>query len=127
MVGKYDILLNGECVGSADVSKEGLYYNFSCQCTLKRNTVYKLILVSGQKNMTLGIPIPAGNGFVLHKKLPVKHFEEQEYQFHAVPKQVQSEGIFIPIRPEEPFPYLNRLSNACLKRKNGVIGIVLYE
>lgn len=36
-------------------------------------------------------------------------------------------GRFIPIKPEEPFAYIERLKDAYLVRQDGQVGIIIKE
>lgn len=124
---EYTILLGTQNVGQAQVRRDGLYYDFYCRCRFSGDVIMKIAVSCGEKTEILGTPVPQGKDFVLHKKLPVKYFGEGEFGFRAVPKQAQLDGFFVPIRPEEPFSYLNRLKNARLQRRDGVIGVVLQD
>lgn len=124
---EYTILLGTQNVGQAQVRRDGLYYDFYCRCRFSGDVIMKIAVSCGEKTEILGTPVPQGKDFVLHKKLPVKYFGEGEFGFRAVPKKAQLDGFFVPIRPEEPFSYLNRLKNARLQRRDGVIGVVLQD
>lgn len=124
---EYTILLGTQNVGQAQVRRDGLYYDFYCRCRFSGDVIMKIAVSCGEKTEILGTPVPQGKDFVLHKKLPVKYFGEGEFGFRAVPKQAQLDGFFVPIHPEEPFSYLNRLKNARLQRRDGVLGVALRE
>lgn len=124
---EYTILLGTQNVGQAQVRRDGLYYDFYCRCRFSGDVIMKIAVSCGEKTEILGTPVPQGKDFVLHKKMPVKYFGEGEFGFRAVPKQAQLDGFFVPIRPEEPFSYLNRLKNARLQRRDGVLGVALRE
>ena len=123
----YDIHLNSSIIGQAEVSREGLYYNIVCRCQLPERSLCKIQITCEDQTELLGTPVPQGKDFVLHKKLPIKYFGEGEFKFRAVPKQAQLDGFFVPIRQDEPFAYLNRLKNARLQRRGGVLGVVLQD
>lgn len=120
MEGIFEILLEGRCIGQAVVKRDGLYYDFACRCNLKNDMIYKLLLILPQKYRILGTPAPDGHTFLLRKKLPVKCFSDDVPSFCAVPG-------FIPIVENQPFHYLNLLSNAILTRYEGKTGIILRE
>ena len=56
MTHTYDILLGGEGVGKAQVTREGLYYCFRCQLHLSGEVMYKLVLQKEGQSLDLGIP-----------------------------------------------------------------------
>ena len=124
---EYDILLGRQSIGCAQVQREGLYYNFFCNCRFSGDVMMKVEVSCGGKTVVLGTPSPQGREYVLRKKLPAKYFGVGGFEFRAVQKQAHIDGLFVPIRPDEPFSYLNRLRNAHLERKNGVLGVVLQE
>ncbi len=123
MEGIHDIYLGEQQVGSAEVTREGLYYRFRCSCSLEGNSVCR-VNVCGQ---TLGVLIPRGELFCLETKLPAKRFANKIPIFSVQPNRPVLEGRFIPISPEEPFAYISRLKNAHLARQDGQLGIVIKK
>ena len=121
----YDILLGGRPVGTAAVTKEGLYYHFDCRCDFTGEVMHRIVVRFGQKEVFLGIPVPEGGKFVLRKKIAVKNFPEGEFSFRAVAKRGQMDGMFVPISPEEPFAYLRRLQESFLQVREGKVGIII--
>lgn len=123
MEGIHEILLWDKVVGKAEVSREGLYYRFRCRCQLAEDAVCRV--TAGKEN--LGILVPCGNGFELDTKLPVKRFGDTVPEFRLVPNKPVLEGKFVPIKPEEPFAYIERLQDAFLVRRGDEIGICIKE
>lgn len=123
---KYDVRLNGKAVGQAQVRKEGLYYRFQCQCRLSGD-VCKLEVSCGGKRVSLGVLVPMGDGFGLETKLPVKRIGEGNMEFCIIPNRSVLTGKFVPIYPEEPFAYIEKLKNAHLARQNGQTGVIIQE
>lgn len=74
---------------------------------------------------TLGILAPEGEGFGLDTRLPVKRIGEGAMEFTIVPKCDLPEGQFVPVYPEEPFAYLNRLKDCYLACREGQVGVVI--
>jgi len=110
-------------VGTAKVSREGLYYRFQCRCTMTEDTLCRVNVGTE----SLGILVPMGDGFGLDTKLPVKRFAGTVSEFRLVPNKPMLEGKFIPIKPEEPFAYIERLKEAHLACRDGQLGIVIRE
>lgn len=123
----YDILLGGQAVGKAAVSRRGLYYHFDCRCNFSGEVMYRIQVRCGEKTEDLGILVPENGEFTLKTKVPVKKLGETELEFQAVPKRVHLDGKFIPLSPEEPFQYLKRLQNGILEVRNGEVGVVFLD
>ena len=127
MEGTYNIEQAGQCIGQAQVTRQGLYYHFVCRCRLSGEVICRLAAVCGDKTENLGIPVPENGGFVLRKKIPVSHLGEGDLRIRVLPKHTELTGNFIPICPEEPFQYLSRLKNAYLQRRGTQLGVVIKE
>lgn len=125
MEGSYEVYFGRQPAGKVTVRRLGLYYKFECRCKLTGGVVYRLQVVCGDRQENLGILVPAGNGFGLDTKVPVKRLGEGKPEFRLVPKHEKSSGVFYPVYPEEPFAHIGRLKNAYLARKNGVSGIMI--
>ena len=123
MEGIHDIWLGDKAVGKAEVSRQGLYYRIRCKCQLAEESLCRV----RAGDVSLGVLIPDGDGFGLETKLPVKRFENQSRKFTIQPNRPVLAGKFIPIKPEEPFAYIERLKDAYLARQDGQLGIVIKE
>ena len=125
MDGLYDIYRGPEKIGKAEVKQEGLYYRFRCVCTLTGEVMYRITISCGENTENLGIPIPSADSFYLEKKLPVSHFTGKEPVFRAMPKHPLISNMWIPIKPDQPFEYIDRLENAVAEQRNGEMGILI--
>ncbi len=123
----YPILRGGETIGQAVVERQGLYYRFSCRCSLSGEVIYRLTVQCGEKQENLGIFVPEKGAFVLTAKIPVSRLGQGDFLFWAVPKHSELGGKFVPISPETPFAYITRLENAVFLRRDGQPGILLRE
>lgn len=121
----YAVSLGGRELGKVQVLRQGLYYRFVCRCQLSGDVMCRLKVRCGDKEESLGVVVPMDGGFGLDTKLSAKKLGEGDMEFFLVPKH--DEGKFIPIYPEEPFSYLERLKDAYLVRKGGLVGVVLRE
>ena len=122
---EYDIRLGNETVGTVNVERQGLYYCFSCRCRLSGSVMYRLCVSCGGHHENLGVLVPMGDRFGLDTKLAVKRLGQGPMGFMALPRHPPVQRHFVPIRPEEPFAYINRLQNAYLEIRNGQIGVVV--
>ena len=125
MDGLYDIFHGSEKIGKAEVKREGLYYRFRCVCNLTGEVMYRITVSCGEDTENLGILMPSGDSFYLEKRLPVSHFDGNAPTFRAVPKHPQVTGAWMPIAPEKPFEYIDRLENAVAEQRNGEMGILI--
>lgn len=122
MEGTYGVKLGRQQVGKVQVIRMGLYYWFVCRCQLTGGVVCRLGVSCGEKQENLGVLVPMEEGFGLDTRLPVKRLGEGEMAFTLLPKHESNVGQFVPIYPEEPFGYIERLKDAYLVRKCGVLG-----
>ena len=112
-------------VGTVQVEKQGLYYHFSCRCSLSGEVMQRLWLYCGGKETDLGLCVPMEGGFGTEKRISAKQCGQGKPQFLLRPKQTEIRGNFIPLSPEEPFRYLHRLEHAFLERRGEQLGIVI--
>lgn len=124
----YEVLFGGKPTGKVRVTRDGLYYRFCCRCRLSGDVVCRLYAQCGDKRENLGVVIPMEDGFGLETRLPVKRLGEGDMEFRLIPKSEKNpQGKFVPIYPEEPFAYLQRLEEAFLATQNGQVGAVIPE
>lgn len=123
---RYDIFLGNEKAGQATLERQGLYYKIECRCHLS-GTVRFHVAVKGDKEETnLGLLIPGDGGFYLRTSVAVKKLGSGNLRFCLIPVHPKVDGMFVPLRPDEPFAYLARLKEAVLQRSNGEWGLVLH-
>lgn len=127
MEGNYGIYFGNQMAGKVQVKREGLYYRFTCRCQLTGDVVCRLNVNCGDKRDSLGVVVPMDGGFGLDTRIPVKRLGEGKMEFHLVPKYDVPEEKFVPVYPDEPFSYIERLKNAFLARKEGRVGIIVRE
>lgn len=105
--------------------RQGLYYRFVCCCQLTGDVICRLQVICGDKTENLGVVIPVDGGFGLDTRIPVKRLGEGEMRFQLKPKHDVAQGSFVPIYPEEPFAYIERLKEGFLDRQGGRVGVRL--
>ena len=127
MVGDYEVFFGNQQAGKVQVRRQGLYYRFVCRCRLTGEVVCRLYVSCGGQQESLGIVVPEGDGFGLDTRLPIKRFREGEPSFALIPKHAVPSGQFVPIVPEEPFAYIERLKTSFLVKKYGQMGILLDD
>lgn len=126
MYKEYEIYMGSEIVGTAYVTKEGLFYRISCLCRLT-GTVPCRIKVIGEKEADLGICVPLNDGIGVETRIPIKRVGDRELQFCVSPKNRVNTELFIPLSVDEPFTYLQRLEDAYLSRRNGQVGLAFKD
>lgn len=127
MEGNYGVYFGNQLAGKVQVQRQGLYYRFTCCCRLSGDVVCRLRVTCGDRRESLGVVVPMDGGFGLDTRLPVKRLGEGEMAFTLVPKHEVPEGTFVPIYPEEPFAYIERLKEGFLAKKGEQVGVVLKE
>ena len=127
MVGNYEVFFGNQQAGKVQVTRQGLYYRFVCRCKLTGDVVCRLYVSCGGQRENLGVVVPVGEGFGLDTRQSVKRFRAGEPSFSLVPKNEMASGQFVPIVPEEPFAYIERLKTSFLVKKYGQMGILLED
>ena len=127
MEGTYDVMLGASKMGTVTLQKCGLYQHFSCRCQLSGDVMLELIMTQDENVNNLGLMMPLGGSFGFDIKLPAKRFGQGAPTFSLRPRTRQKQAIFVPLRPEEPFGYLQQLENAYLCRNGDELGLVLQE
>ncbi len=123
---EYDVFMGSKAVGSARLEKQGLYWKIRCSCLLSGEVTHKVLVRSGEQEIDLGILVPEGERFVLTTRVAMKHLP-QEPTFSVKPRRPKPQTVFQPIVPDEPFGYIEELSQAYLETKGNQVGIVIIQ
>lgn len=121
----YKIFLDEAAVGTAQVTKSGLYYKLRCLCYLPTNDIYRIVVQNGALTCDLGPCVPLADGFGICTQVPIKRIGEGKLRFFAQLKSKKQAVKFIPVDPQKPFAYLCCLENARFAKENGVPGLML--
>ncbi len=127
MVGCYEIRQGDKSLGTVRVEKQGLYYRFSCRCSLTGEVMHRLVVVTDGGKTDLGVCVPMEGAFGVEKRIPCKQIGTGTPEFQLLPKHEQMKGQFVPVYPEEPFSYMARLKDTYLATRDGQIGVVITE
>jgi len=119
----YDICLGNEKAGQATVEQQGLYYKIRCRCRLSGQVRFHVRAMGSAGEEDLGLLVPEGKEFCLCGSVAVKKLGD-ELRFCLMPRHPEHEGVFVPLRSDEPFAYLMRLKEAVLSSRNGQTGIM---
>ena len=123
--GVYEVRLGTAVAGKVQISRQGLYYHVICRCEIAGDTVYRLAVTSGNRKEYLGVVVPEESGYILDKRIPVKRFGDGEPAFTLIPRHDSLPGTFVPLSPEEPFRYIEKLKDSFLARQGGKTGIII--
>lgn len=123
----YKVYLRDQDVGKVQIIQQGLYFRVVCRCLLPDSQIYRLYAVSGEKQDSLGVVIPEGDGWILDKKIPAKRLNKCVDRFVLSTDRNIVCGQFAAICPEEPFLYIDRLKNLFLESENGKLGVRIQQ
>lgn len=127
MENQFQILANGNPIGTAAVVRRGLYYEIHCICHLTNADTYRVSAACGNRKIDLGICVPMDGGFGIRTRIPVKRLGEGEFCFSAARRNDKPEEQFVPVETGRPFIFLSQLKNARLAVRNGKTGILLSD
>ena len=116
---EYVIDLGDQAVGTAWVTRQGLYYHIRVQCDLTGEMMRKVLVSCDGKEENLGILVPENGRFACNTRIPVKRLGEGELRFRVLPKHGDLGENWVPLAPEEPFRYISRLKEAYLIKQKG--------
>ncbi len=114
MQGKYDVIWNGQSVGTVEIKREGLYYRIFCRCNPVDGEIHRLY-VDWDK---LGVLIPERGALVLETRVAAKRLKAG-----GVFTLDGMNETFLPICAGEPFVHLDKLRKAKLAFQNGQTGL----
>lgn len=121
----YEIYIGSKAVGTAQVDKKGLYYQFSCSCKPPNNGMYRVWVNDGVVDFDLGICVPDGAAYTLIKRVPAKLLTGENYKFTLQPKDNKNGGLTA--GEKKPFQQLEMLEMAKLSEENGQQIIVIEQ
>lgn len=127
MLGEYSIMLDSSRVGTALVTRQGLYYLLECRCKLPSPEPYRITVSWEDRNVDLGICMPDGNWSRSKTRITIKQAGEGTPVFRAHPRNAAGKEVFYPLNLTEPVIYLSRLRTARLERQGDALGIVLTD
>lgn len=119
----YDILMDSQVVGQADVKKEGLYYRIVCRCKPLSEGIHRVRVENGEISRDLGICVPTGDDFSLTTRVPVKYLPGDKLTFQLIPKDAPQKVV--PVAQDQPFAYLDMLESATLRENRDQAEILI--
>lgn len=126
MLQEYNIFLDGNAAGKARITREGLYYLFTCTCKLLSKEIHRIILSCNGDDIDLGICVPHGDSYYLSKLIPIKKIQDGELIFRIAKKDNGRAGSFFEVKSTMPFAHICRLHEARFEVKSGVPGVRIF-
>ena len=127
MVGEYPIQFADTIVGTAAVTREGMFFLIRCQGSGSADVPRVVVARWGEEKRELGLCGKASDGWSLTARLNRKHVPPGRPVFSIAVKHVGALEKFIPIVANEPFAYISELKRAFLVMKAGQPGILLKD
>ena len=124
---QFQILAEGKPIGSATVTRHGLYYQIHCICHLMERNPCRIYAACDDREIDLGICVPMDGGFGIRTRVPVKRLGEGEIRFWAAAHNEKPQEQFVPVETGRPFIFLSQLKNARLAVRNRKTGILLSD
>lgn len=121
---RYPVMQGETEIGRVELQREGLYVRLVCRCQLSGGKLRRLFVHTENGSLDLGTLIPMDGGFGLDMRIPAKRLSG-ELRFLLDGTEKKQKTSFVPIRPEEPFSYLERLKTSFLTIQNGEKGIIV--
>ena len=115
----YDIMLDQNIVGRAEVQKDGLFLVFKCECSLTNRGIYRISVSDGNVNINLGVCVPQGDRFVALKRIAAKRIKGAQLSFSLISNKEACAENLIPIANDTQFAYIEKLEAARLQIANG--------
>ncbi len=122
---EYQIHMGNEVIGTAQITREGLYYSVVCLCKLPEKAMYRLMVSCEATQLDLGILLLEGDVYTLKTKLPCKRLGEGAPVFRVVTHSDAEKRQFVPISSDIPFNHISRLERAQLQIVDGSVGVLL--
>ena len=127
MEGTYPVLQGGRAIGSATLTRQGLYYHICCRCRLSGEVMFRLILTQEDGQLDLGILTPMDGCFGLNSSISSKKLGKGDVAFSLRPRHPSAEEKCFPVSGDEPFTYLQELERAYLVRRREGLFVALKE
>jgi len=118
MTGVYPIFAGSEEIGTAIITRDGLYYSIDCRCSLSGDILYKVLISGDGWNEDLGICVPMDGVFGIHTKISAKRLTGKRICFLAVPRHGAFTHDVFAVTEGSPFGYISKLENAFLIKKD---------
>ena len=122
---EYPILYDKQAVGTAYLTREGMYFRIRCFICEKVPHPCRITLTCEQGALELGLCVKEGEGYGLTTRRRVADIGQNICMFSVSSHAKQPSAVFYEVSETAAFPHLTQLKNARFARKNGKTGIEL--
>ena len=127
MKNKCEIFFGEQCVGCANLTKEGLYYRICCKCNIKEKSICRVVMVCANGIQSLGVLLPNASGFALTARIPVKKVDLDTLHFRVEAQDSGEDGVHVPISADMALQWLPQLEEARLCDRKGTKMLVIKQ
>ena len=113
LVGTYPISYHDKTVGTAIITKKGLYYSVSCRCQLPDKDKYTIVIKWDSTLKNLGICIPYSKSFGMDSMISSKEAGQGSPVFHL---RSERQEQLIPLTL--PFAHIGKITSGVLHISN---------
>ncbi len=122
MHSEYPIFLASNRVGTAAVSRCGLYYRIQCVCSGLTDGPHRVSVHCAEAQADLGICVPVGEQHCIDTRIPVKRLGEGDMHFYLVQKKQ-----FVPVYEDKPFAHIQDILTAHFAVVDAQPGIMIQN
>ncbi len=122
----FQIFDKENCVGTAQIQQEGLYYRIYCNCKISTEGIHRIVVCDDKNTVDLGICVPEENRFTLTSRIPAKKLNADNCRFSLVKQgeqQTKHNSREVPVETGKPFPAIEELESAYFRSEDSVIVI----
>ena len=119
-----DVLDGERIVGTCRIEREGLYYCIDISCNISDGMFRRIVARTDRGMVSLGIPIPSENGFVIRTKKPCKLFGSGITGIFFI-HEGDGKQRAIPVSETKPFEGICRLEHTRFQGKDEYASIIL--
>lgn len=110
----YPVRYMGSQIGTVLIQKQGRYYVLQCNCNPGKQSIYRLLLRSGNNEEKLGLLVPDGDRYCAKARINAAKIKEDDVQFLIInERESRKDGLFA-VNTQTPFAYLDKLENASM-------------
>lgn len=116
---RFEVYRENDCIGWANVMKEGLYYRICCNCRLNDSSIFRVVAICANYRQSLGILVPETSGFNLTARIPVKKIDVGTLHFQVEPLDDGEHITYTPISVNREVKCISHLEESRLFKQNG--------
>ena len=122
---EYKLYRQQRPVGKVELTREGLYYRIRCCCEPTKE-ILRLICKGCHGDVLVGVCGPAGWGFGIERRMPVKSFDSDPQEFY-LQGQKERQRDFFELTHQLPDVLQDKLERCRFMVRDGVPGLYLTD